>query len=152
LYSIPDNNEEELDIDRIREIVKMKQKNKSSDSSCNATHGSHEIAEEYENQEEDVEEEEDQKEFVVKEENKLNTQLLDVDHKVKEMKSITHINPFISGNQKNNIRASTIMGGTLNEEFKMRTERAIKKIEEAIGFLKNGDKVKALKASVEVFV
>ena len=149
MYSIPDNNEEELDIDRIREIVKMKQKNKSSDSSCNAANGSHEIAEEYENQEE---EEEDQKEFEVKEENKLHTQLLDVDHKVKEMKSITHINPFISGNQKNNIRASTIMGGTLNEEFKMRTERAIKKIEEAIGFLKNGDKVKALKASVEVFV
>ena len=136
--------DEELDADKIREIARLKKKNKRSDSSCDAANGSHDIAEELEN-----EEEEDEKVIESKKEDKIQENIF-LNNQIKEMKSIRVVlDPnFKAKNDK--MRALTIMGGTINEEYKMRTERAIKKISEAQEFLKKGENVKALKCAVEV--
>lgn len=136
--------DEELDVDKIREIARLKKKNKKSDSSCDATNGSHDIADEFEN-----EEEEDKKVVESKIENKFQENIF-FSNKVKEMKSIMGGFDPEQKAKKDKMRALTIMGGTITEEFKMRTERATKKINEADDFLKKGENIKALKCAIEV--
>jgi len=136
--------DEELDVDKIREIARLKKKNKKSDSSCDATNWSHDIADEFEN-----EEEEDKKVVESKIENKFQENIF-FSNKVKEMKSIMGGFDPEQKAKKDKMRALTIMGGTITEEFKMRTERATKKINEADDFLKKGENIKALKCAIEV--
>lgn len=170
---IPNNQDHLLDLEKIKEIARQRKQNKKSSSSGNATNGSHEVADEFEQNEskEDkkIEYEEEDKKIIINNEDKNNKALQNEEkNEVKtnlklerknetfneicsEFFPIQTMNQKASNNKKmKQIRAQTILGGTTSEEFKSRMERATKKMDEANDYFAKGEKIKALKCSIEV--